>query len=245
MQDGDVVAEGVTGGSVLLPCATSDIKHDLSDINVFWRHNDNLPVCDIIYGNFSLQDQDFNFKNRVETFPTEYKKGNFSLKLNNLTHTDGGNYLCFILHSSERVIIQLIIKESKVQTTKQPTEENGNQARETHSRITVLGVFILLGLVIGVLFIWKKWCKKEETLPHRDVLYVDPELHGNGNIEPDSHCTSVPENTRKNVREASVLTETPPANVLGSLLENNLCSNIALRYHETPQCKQDAETMPE
>nr|XP_055074614.1 CD276 antigen homolog [Misgurnus anguillicaudatus] len=109
LQDVNVV-EGVTGGSVVLPCATSETEHKLSEFTVHWRHNGSLPVCAIIEGKISLQAQDFNYKNRTETFPTEYEKGNFSIKLNNLACTDAGNYQCFILHSSEEVITQLIIK---------------------------------------------------------------------------------------------------------------------------------------
>ncbi|XP_073721761.1 uncharacterized protein [Misgurnus anguillicaudatus] len=153
------VAVGVTGGSVILPCVTSEIEHKLSDINVRWRHNGSLIVFDILHGNGSVENQNSGYKNRAESFPTEYKKGNFSLKLNNLTHTDGGNYLCYILHSSEEVITQLTINESAVHMEEQPTEGNENQARETHSRIifTVLGVFMLcLVLCITFYIIWKK-----------------------------------------------------------------------------------------
>lgn len=179
------VAVGVTGGSVVLPCATSDIKDKLSDITVQWRHNDSLNVCAIIDGTFSLQYQDITYKNRTETFPTEYKKGNFSIKLNNLACTDAGNYQCYIIHSYEEVIIQLIIKD----TGEQQTPENGNQARETSLIIIlvpVFSVFILLCLVLCITFIWKKWCKKtppppEESLPSRDVSHDDLELRANGN----------------------------------------------------------------
>ncbi|XP_065115836.1 T-cell surface glycoprotein CD4-like [Paramisgurnus dabryanus] len=187
------VVEGVTGGSVVLPCATNETKHKLSDIIVHWRHNDSLPVCAIIKGTFSLQDQVFTYKNRVESFPTEYKKGNFSLKLNNLKHADAGEYLCFILHSSEQLtlITQLTIKESTVQIGEKPTEENGNQARETESPFffAFLGVLILSCLALCVLFICKKRCEGGDY-PH--VVY---DLRVKGNIEPHSNSTSVPENT--------------------------------------------------
>ncbi|XP_073721663.1 uncharacterized protein [Misgurnus anguillicaudatus] len=185
------VAVSVTGGSAVLPCATSDIEHKLSDIIVFWRHNDSVAVYDIINGKFSLQDQDFTYTNRVETFPTEYEKGNFSLKLNNLTHTDGGNYQCFILHSSEEVITQLIIKESTVQTGEQPTEENGNQARETHlwMILTPALVVFMLCLILCITFIWKIRGKKtsrpevpppDGNLPCSDLCHHNTEIHGNG-----------------------------------------------------------------
>ncbi|XP_073721747.1 uncharacterized protein [Misgurnus anguillicaudatus] len=184
------VVEGVTGGSVVLPCATSEIEHKLSDIIVHWIHNDRLHVCDIIQGTFSLQDQDLNFKNRVESFPTEYEKGNFSLKLNNLTHADAGEYWCYIIHLEEQVtlITQLIIKESTVHDEEQPTEENKNQARETHLWMIltpVFSFFILLCIVLCIIFIWKKKFKTnrsrlsppKRTLPSKDVFHDDLELH--------------------------------------------------------------------
>ncbi|CAM4654901.1 unnamed protein product [Leuciscus chuanchicus] len=99
--------EAVIGGSVLLPCSsTKDFK--LQDINVHWRHNGSKIVCDIIEGRHS-ETQDPDYKNRVETFPDEYERGNFSIKLNNLTYTDAGVFNCLISHSSEIRTLQLII----------------------------------------------------------------------------------------------------------------------------------------
>nr|XP_055073082.1 uncharacterized protein LOC129453048 [Misgurnus anguillicaudatus] len=162
LQDVDVVV-GVTGGSVILPCAANEIEHKLSDIIVHWRHNDSLTVYDIIKGKFSLQGQDLNYKNRVESFPTEYEKGNFSLKLNNLTHADAGDYLCFITHSSEQLTTKLIINESTVHKGEQTTEENGNQARETHLWMILTPVLVFFILLCIVLFIWKEICKTHRS----------------------------------------------------------------------------------
>lgn len=102
-------AEGVTGGSVLLPCVTNKSEHNLQDIEVAWRYNDKLNVYEIIRGKSSLKDQEHRYKNRIDAFPGEFVKGNFSLKLNNLTHNDAGEYQCFIKHSYEPVTIQLHI----------------------------------------------------------------------------------------------------------------------------------------
>jgi len=99
----------VIGGSVLLPCSST--KHDLEpqDTEVHWRHNGSELVYDIVNGEDSLEKQDPLYKNRAESFPQEYERGNFSIKLNNLTHTDAGKHICFITHSNEQKTVQLII----------------------------------------------------------------------------------------------------------------------------------------
>ncbi len=100
---------GVIGGSVVLPCSSTEHDLTLQDINVHWRHNGSKIVYDIVMGNYSLVLQDQRYKNRVETFPKEYLRGNVSIKLLNLQHTDAGKYTCLITPSSERLTVQLII----------------------------------------------------------------------------------------------------------------------------------------
>ncbi|KAF4097839.1 hypothetical protein G5714_021847 [Onychostoma macrolepis] len=105
-----VTVEGFTGGSVLLPCSSTQDDLKLQDINVHWRHNGSKIVCDIIKGEDSLELQDTVYKNRAETFSDGYLRGNFSVKLNNITHTDAGKYTCIITPSSELITVELIIK---------------------------------------------------------------------------------------------------------------------------------------
>ncbi|XDV22123.1 hypothetical protein PO909_027082, partial [Leuciscus waleckii] len=101
--------EGVIACSVLLPCSYTEHDHKLQDITVFWRHNGSEIVYDIVEGKDSLERQHPRYENRTETFPHEYLRGNFSIKLINLTHSDGGTYTCIITHSSELRTLQLII----------------------------------------------------------------------------------------------------------------------------------------
>ncbi len=103
-----VTVEAVIGGSVVLPCSSAEHDFKLQDISVHWRHNSSKIVYDVIEGSHS-EKQDPWYKNRTEMFVAEFLRGNFSLKLNNLTHTDAGKYSCLITHSSEHKIIQLII----------------------------------------------------------------------------------------------------------------------------------------
>uniref|UniRef100_A0A673HS97 Ig-like domain-containing protein n=1 Tax=Sinocyclocheilus rhinocerous TaxID=307959 RepID=A0A673HS97_9TELE len=98
---------GVIDGSVVLPCSSAQQDLKLQDINVHWRHNNREIVYDIIKGEDSVEKQDPQYKNRAETFPEEYKRGNFSIKLNNLQHTDAGKFSCFITPSNEQETVEL------------------------------------------------------------------------------------------------------------------------------------------
>jgi len=104
-----VTVKAAIGGSALLPCSSSE--HDLKpqDFNVHWRHNGSELVYDIVKGEDSLKLQNPRYKNRTEILPDEYLRGNLSIKLNNLTHTDAGKYSCMITHSSELQTVLLII----------------------------------------------------------------------------------------------------------------------------------------
>ncbi|KAL0148618.1 hypothetical protein M9458_056058, partial [Cirrhinus mrigala] len=105
-----VTVQAVIGGSVVLPCS-STLDHDLKlqDIDVSWRHNDSKIVCDIIPCSTLPVTQDPEYENRVETFPQEYLRGNFSIKLNNLKHPDAGQYICYIKNLDELKNAKLII----------------------------------------------------------------------------------------------------------------------------------------
>uniref|UniRef100_A0A672TBD4 Ig-like domain-containing protein n=1 Tax=Sinocyclocheilus grahami TaxID=75366 RepID=A0A672TBD4_SINGR len=112
-----VPVEGFIGDSVLLPCSSAEHDLKLQDINVLWRNKDSETIYDLIKGKASVEQQDPRYKNRAETFPEEYERGNFSIKLQNLTRTDEGEFSCFITHTDELRTIQLIVKgETKSQS---------------------------------------------------------------------------------------------------------------------------------
>ncbi|XP_043078290.1 V-set domain-containing T-cell activation inhibitor 1-like [Puntigrus tetrazona] len=108
-----VTVEAAVGGSVILPCSLTAEDIKLQDIDVHWRQNDSKIVHDIIKGEDSVAIQDPVFKKRVETFPDEYVRGNFSIKLNNLQHTDAGKFICYITPSSVSQTVELIINGSR------------------------------------------------------------------------------------------------------------------------------------
>ncbi|KAF4097835.1 hypothetical protein G5714_021843 [Onychostoma macrolepis] len=123
---------GVVGGSVVLPCS-AEHDHELQDTEVFWRHNNSKIVHDIIKGS-QTETQDSLYKNRIESFPDECPRGNFSIKLNDLTHAHAGKYICYITSSSDsqQKTVQLIINESTEKGNKTNDQENPNQ-EETDS----------------------------------------------------------------------------------------------------------------
>ncbi|KAL0148637.1 hypothetical protein M9458_056077, partial [Cirrhinus mrigala] len=57
-------------------------------------------MYDLIEGKASVEKQGPRYKNRAETFPDEYERGNCSIKLINLTRNDEGDFSYFITHSS-------------------------------------------------------------------------------------------------------------------------------------------------
>ncbi|XP_057219423.1 ICOS ligand-like [Triplophysa rosa] len=126
-----VTVEGVIEGSAVLPCISNTNEHKPDDINVRWRHNGSLNVCDMTKGKCSVKNQDSTYKNRIQVISNNYEELNFSLKLNNLIHTDAGEYQCFITHSSELVKVQLLIKEKTEAKVKTQTAADENHAGGT------------------------------------------------------------------------------------------------------------------
>ncbi|KAF4097848.1 hypothetical protein G5714_021856 [Onychostoma macrolepis] len=154
-----VTVEAVFGGSVVLPCSSAE--HDLKrlDTEVHWRHNGSKIVFDIIKGEVSLENQGQWYKNRAETFPEEYVRGNFSIKLSGLTHADAGQYICLITPSDEQETVELIINDLFVAET---TTEKGNKTTDQENQETRpdrvekswlwILVVILLTIILGLLF---------------------------------------------------------------------------------------------
>ncbi len=102
--------EGFIGGSAVLPCYSGEPPLTSEDIDVEWRHSSQY-VYGNIYGQISVEGQDPEYRNRTESFPGEFMRGNFSIKLNNLQHTDKGIYTCYIImEESVSRSVELLIK---------------------------------------------------------------------------------------------------------------------------------------
>ncbi|KAF5896073.1 antigen like protein, partial [Clarias magur] len=86
-----VTVEAALGDSVILPCSSSRHEKD-----VFWRYRGTKVVYDIIDGKENFHDQDGEYRYRVKGFPSEFTKGNYSIRLSDVKLNDTGTYSCKI-----------------------------------------------------------------------------------------------------------------------------------------------------
>uniref|UniRef100_A0A8C2JIQ3 Si:dkey-222p3.1 n=1 Tax=Cyprinus carpio TaxID=7962 RepID=A0A8C2JIQ3_CYPCA len=103
------VVQGFIGGAAVLPCHPGNRK--LVVITAHWRYDDRKNVYDILNGQGRTTEQDPEYKGRTVTFPAEYSKGNFSLKLGTLQKSDEGSYCCFIPEFDLNECVNLQVKE--------------------------------------------------------------------------------------------------------------------------------------
>uniref|UniRef100_A0A8C1Q5V8 Ig-like domain-containing protein n=1 Tax=Cyprinus carpio TaxID=7962 RepID=A0A8C1Q5V8_CYPCA len=132
-----VTVKGFVGESAVFPCSIpdSEIQGKIEKFNVHWRDNEDKLVCDIIASNRTCTDQDPKYKFRVETFPDEYKKGNFSIKLSSLQKTDARKYICHITGPSQNhTITELHV-------------EDGQHGRGNHRKPSSTMLFISFFLI--------------------------------------------------------------------------------------------------
>ncbi|KAF4097862.1 hypothetical protein G5714_021870 [Onychostoma macrolepis] len=148
------IVEGVIGGSVVLLCSSAEHDLKLQDTDVHWRDNNDTIMYSIIKGEHSLVGQDPQYKNRVETFPDECLRGNFSVKLAAVTHADEGKYICYITNpsDSQQKTVQLIIKESKAEKGNKSSDQEENGADSVGKSLLWVSIVVaLLVLSIGLI----------------------------------------------------------------------------------------------
>ncbi|XP_052446890.1 V-set domain-containing T-cell activation inhibitor 1 isoform X4 [Carassius gibelio] len=134
--------EGFIGGSAVLPCSSEEPLNTVQDIGlVRWTHRGN-NVYIIINGQVSVEEQDPEYKNRVESFPEEYLRGNFSIKLNNLQYTDAGLYKCFI---SEKYVIRSV----ELFTQEREAMQIPNEGTKPRPDVIAMIIYVLC---IGMIF---------------------------------------------------------------------------------------------
>uniref|UniRef100_A0A8C1YHN3 Ig-like domain-containing protein n=1 Tax=Cyprinus carpio TaxID=7962 RepID=A0A8C1YHN3_CYPCA len=146
-----LTVEGFIGGSVVLPCSSAEHDHKPQDINVFWRHNDSKNVFDIIKGNNSVEQQEPRYKNR--TFPEEYKRGNFNIRLTALNHADAGKYTCLIAHSSEHKTVKLIIKGPTTESVTIVTTSAGQETQKPETDVVTSSSLLCVYIIVAVLIL--------------------------------------------------------------------------------------------
>ncbi|KAL6462012.1 hypothetical protein MHYP_G00301570 [Metynnis hypsauchen] len=135
--------EAVEGRNVLLPCLYSGHIPKSEEVDVVWRYNDVKYVHDIAEGKVDADNQDPAFKNRTESFPDVYGKGNFSIRLSRVSGADSGTYSCLLTFASDTQYIKLQVKAP--QRTPEPTPGSKNKSMESTSVQILLIFAILLG----------------------------------------------------------------------------------------------------
>ncbi|XP_056303595.1 CD276 antigen [Danio aesculapii] len=132
---------GFTGGTAVLPCSSEQPQRTVQDIIVRWRHN-GLDVFEIIDGTVSAKAQDPAYRNRAQSFPEQYKNGNFSIKLRDLQDSDSGKYTCYIIQDS-------IIRDVKLNIEARVSRRIDNQGTKPSPEIPVM-IFSIL--CVGLAF---------------------------------------------------------------------------------------------
>ncbi|XP_016326361.1 CD276 antigen homolog [Sinocyclocheilus anshuiensis] len=136
--------DSVVGDSVILPCL---YENQQRSTDVLWRHNVSRRVLNIINGKPSTEKQDDMFKNRTESFPSEYSKGNYSIELKDLKLTHAGNYTCFFPKLNEKKMLQLVVREKPVEPTRKPR----NSSTEAQSLKILTFLIALVGLTLHLI----------------------------------------------------------------------------------------------
>ncbi|XP_076851986.1 butyrophilin subfamily 1 member A1-like isoform X2 [Brachyhypopomus gauderio] len=100
----------VVHGTVILPCSHNDEKLRSGSAEIFWRYGDSRTVLDLKGNTVHVAEQDEMFRGRVDNFPGEYTKGNFSIRLRDVKLSDAGTYTCFIPLVAEEQKLDLTVE---------------------------------------------------------------------------------------------------------------------------------------
>ncbi|XP_056125691.1 CD276 antigen homolog [Rhinichthys klamathensis goyatoka] len=134
------------GDSVVLPCHS---PRQLTLFTAYWRYEDSKNVYDIQDGIGLTKEQDPVYKSRTESFPAEYSKGNFSLKLRKLQNIDAGSFCCFLPEfNSLQICTVLQVKEKPRGIQEKPGSHRGVESKA--ERI----VSLLNPLFAGTILLW-------------------------------------------------------------------------------------------
>uniref|UniRef100_A0A8C1TAH9 Ig-like domain-containing protein n=1 Tax=Cyprinus carpio TaxID=7962 RepID=A0A8C1TAH9_CYPCA len=168
-----VTEEGFIGGSVILPCSSTE--HPLKqEIYVHWRDTNGKIVFDVIEGEESLEKQDQQYKKRTVPFPKEYERGNFSIKLIDLQLTDAGKFSCLISHTSEVKTVLLRINETIAQNGSKSNGGGEKLAPDAGMSSTVLWVCItMISILIVVAASSIIYLKRKKSVLSSSVMTDD------------------------------------------------------------------------
>ncbi|KAK7174274.1 hypothetical protein R3I93_001469 [Phoxinus phoxinus] len=97
------------GSSVVLPCYV-DEPLPVEDLEVEWKRTDSETLVHLsLNGESRAEVQQQEYQDRAHFFTDQIQHGNFSLRLDNLTAEDQGNYTCkvYSLHYSNETVVQI------------------------------------------------------------------------------------------------------------------------------------------
>ncbi|XP_076851988.1 V-set domain-containing T-cell activation inhibitor 1-like isoform X4 [Brachyhypopomus gauderio] len=136
----------VVHGTVILPCSHNDEKLRSGSAEIFWRYGDSRTVLDLKGNTVHVAEQDEMFRGRVDNFPGEYTKGNFSIRLRDVKLSDAGTYTCFIPLVAEEQKLDLTVEERK-SSVESAGSGNGGMRGSSYSALLIftslLGFFVL------------------------------------------------------------------------------------------------------
>ncbi|KAK1802087.1 hypothetical protein P4O66_004427 [Electrophorus voltai] len=93
----------------------------------------------------SLENQEVVYSGRVDSFPEEYMKGNFSIKLRDVKLSDAGTYSCFMPQVGVHTKLDLIVKERE---SSDWSDRAGNGDVRGRSNSVLLLFTSLLGFIV-------------------------------------------------------------------------------------------------
>ncbi|XP_033864404.3 CD276 antigen-like isoform X2 [Acipenser ruthenus] len=92
---------GEIGKTVMLPCSHTAVpKERQRNVIIYWQTKDEEVVHAFSKGKEDLQYLDEAYENRTRIFPDQLEKGDFSLQIAPVRHTDANVYICFFSDGS-------------------------------------------------------------------------------------------------------------------------------------------------
>ncbi|XP_018522672.1 uncharacterized protein LOC108877188 isoform X2 [Lates calcarifer] len=104
-----VDVEGFIGEDVLLSCIYNNSTSVLEKVFIYWLDGDNRVMLEIVQSAPDFGPQHYKFRGRVVTFPDLYRRGNFSIVLQNIQQVDDSTYHCHVEPVDFHQVIRLTV----------------------------------------------------------------------------------------------------------------------------------------
>ncbi|XP_028646273.1 butyrophilin-like protein 8 [Erpetoichthys calabaricus] len=135
----------IIGETVQIPCSlNTEVSLKTEDISVEWTANESLMVYAFVKGKDKLINQEPQFKGRTQLFTSELLRGNFSLRLSNVSvRDDKGEFKC--IYSGAGDTNRTDLSKHCLLVTGQNTS---NEEVVLEIVMSVLGTVVLIALII-------------------------------------------------------------------------------------------------